>query len=395
MDYKGRETMHIRVNRDVLLQAFSHGQSVVEKRSTLLILGHTLIEARGGVVALASTDMDLSLSETISCEILEEGELCVPTLLVYEILKKLRAGVPVDLIFEGDATQMILSAGRSRFEIPCITADEFPRILQHENAYPCQIILPALILKNLLETVGFAMSTDEMRYTLNGINISYVAETNRLRAVATDRHRLASVEIEAPNGTNTFPSIIIGKKTINEMIHLLDEAVEPITLSVSDTRIELTVRSKNSTALLGSRLVDGSFPEYEMVLNMEHENKLIAGTKVFAEAVDRVGTVINDKSKMIQIELSRNLLKCSATVNTSGMADEDIDIDYDEGPSFVFNFNVRYLLDVAQHINTDEFEITFTNPDTAIAIRPIGLEGVYFALMPLAPQAAYTEQKEG
>lgn len=384
--------MHIRVSRDVLSSAFSHGQSVIEKRTTLLILGHTLIQAREGTVTLVSTDMDLSLSESFPCEILEEGELCVPTLLLYDILRKIRGDMLVDLACSDQAAQVILTAGRSRFEIPCITSDEFPRALQDRSDFTCQFAIPAPTLKNMFETVRFAMSTDEMRYSLVGINLSCCTKDDKveLRAVATDRHRLACVEVEGPEGCQDMPSIIIGKKTIAEMVKLLDEAVEPVTLALSETRIELTVKTEKSHAVLGSRLIDGSFPDFDAILNIQHERRLIVGTKAFAEAVDRVGTVINDKLRMIKITLTKNLMTCAAVAGANGTAHEDLDIDYDEDDTMEFNFDVRYLLDIAQHISTDELEIWLTRPDVAVAIRPVGQSGVFFALMSMVPQTNHT-----
>lgn len=386
--------MHIRVNRDVLLSAFSHGQSVIERRTTLLILGHTLIQVRGGEANLISTDMDLSLSESFPCEVLEEGELCVPTLLLYDILRKIKANVPVDLVSSPDAAQITLSAGRSHFEIPFITAEEFPRVLQDSSEFTCHFTIPAPLLKSMLETVRFSMSTDEMRYSLVGINLSCDMSSGspKLRAVATDRHRLACMEVAGPEGTENLPSIIIGKKTIGEMIKLLDEAVEPVSMAVSETRMELTIVSENSKAVLGSRLIDGAFPDFDAILSIQHEKKLIAGTKTFAEAVDRVGTVINEKLRMIKITLSRNLMTCAAVAGSSGSAQEDIDIDYEDEGTMEFNFDVRYLLDVAQHIDADEMEISLTNPDMAVAIRPVGVEGIFFAVMSIAPQADYAEE---
>ncbi|MDR1208614.1 MAG: DNA polymerase III subunit beta [Holosporales bacterium] len=382
--------MHIVVNRDVLLTAFSHSQSVIEKRTTLLILGHTLIEAQEGTATVSSTDMVLSMSESLPCEVLEAGSLCVPTILLYEILRKIKSNIPVDLSCSPQSAQIILSAGRSRFEIPYIASSEFPRVLQEQNEFLCNFSIPAPLLKNMLETVRFAMSTDEMRYSLVGINLSYEPTKNVIRAVATDRHRLACVEIPAPQGTENLPSIIIGKKVIGEMVKLLDEAAEPVSLSVSETRIELKVTGSNSVVVLGSRLIDGSFPDFEAILRIEHERKLVAGTQVFADAVDRVGTVINDKLRMIRITLSRNLMKCSAIAGASsnGAADEDVDISYDYDDTTEFNFDVRYLLDIAQHISTDELEVSISSPDVAIAIRPVGLSGVFFALMSMAPAHA-------
>jgi DNA polymerase-3 subunit beta len=379
--------MHIRVNRDVLLAAFSHSQSVVEKRTTLLILGHTLIQTQENSVIVMSTDMVLSLSESFPCEVLEPGALCVPTILVYEILRKIKANVPVDLINDGNSPQLILSAGRSRFEIPFITSDEFPRVLQEENNFVCKFSMPAPLLRNMLDTVRFAMSADEMRYSLVGINLSYDASAGVLRAVATDRHRLASVELPAPAGAENMPSIIVGKKIIGEMIKLLDEATEPVSLAVSETRIELTVAYNDSVAVIGSRLIDGSFPDYHAVLNIQHDKKLVAGTKVFADAVDRVGTVISDKLRMIHLTLSRNLMKCSAIAGASshGAADEDVDVDYDYEDVLEFNFDVRYLLDIAQHISTEELEISLSGQEVAVAMRPVGLGGVFFALMSMTP----------
>ena len=381
--------MHIRVNRDVFFKAFSHGQSVIEKRTTLLILGHTLVQAQNGVISLISTDMDISLSESVDGEILQEGNICIPTILVYEILRKLKSGSVVDLIFDNSIAHVLLSAGRSKFEIPCISSEDFPRILQEENSFECKFSMPAPTLKNMIETVRFAMSNDEMRYSLNGINLSYDSSVSKIRAVATDRHRLASVEVDAFDGSSNMPSIIIGKKTIGEFSKLLDEAIEPVEISVSETRIELKAKFENSSATISSRLIDGSFPEYQGVLNIPHDKKLITSTKGFAEAVDRVGTVINDKTRVIKISLSRNLIKFSAIATTSGTADEDIDVDYEDGTEMDLNFDVKYLLDIAQHINSDEMEILLTNQDIAVSIKPVGIDGVYFVLMPLAPQSQY------
>jgi DNA polymerase-3 subunit beta len=193
------------------------------------------------------------------------------------------------------------------------------------------------------------------------------------------------MEIPAPTGAENLPSVIVGKKVIGEMVRLLDEAIEPISLSVSETRIELKVTCSNSVVVLGSRLIDGSFPDFNAILNIQHERKLVAGTSVFADAVDRVGTVINDKLRMIRITLSRNLMKCSAIAGASGAADEDVDVSYDYDDVTEFNFDVRYLLDIAQHVTTDELEISLSSPDVAIAVRPVGQSGVFFALMSMTP----------
>jgi DNA polymerase-3 subunit beta len=383
--------MHIRINRDVLFKAFFHSQSVIERKTTLLILGHTLIQTSNDSITLISTDMDISLSEMIEAEIIREGSICIPTILAYEILRKLKPNSIVEIVYADNLAQISISSGRSKFEIPCVSAEEFPRILQESDSYDCHFSIPALTFKNMIETVRFAMSSDEMRYALNGIHFSYDVSLKELRAVATDRHRLASVEIEGPEGAEKIPSIIIGRKAITEISKLLEDAVEPVLISVSETRIELVAKFEKSNVKISSRLVDGSFPEYSAVLNIPHDKKIITGTKVFADAIDRVGTVISDKTRVIKIGLSRNLLHCSSIGNISGSASEDIDVDYENGSVMELSFDVKYLLDIAQHISTDDMEISLTNPDTAISIRPVGIKGVYFALMPLAPQTQYTE----
>jgi DNA polymerase-3 subunit beta len=381
--------MHIRINRDVLFKAFSHGQSVIERRTTLLILGHTLIQAADNTVTLISTDMDISLSEVVNADVLRAGSICIPTILVYEILRKMRPDSLIEMVFDEGMSHVILSAGRSKFEIPCISSDDFPRILQDSNSFNCNFTIPAPTLKNMIETVRFAVSNDEMRYSLNGINFSYDTGANKLRAVATDRHRLACVDVDSSEEACNMPSIIVGKKTIGEISKLLDEAIEPVCIRVSETRIELSAKFDSSSTILSSRLIDGSFPEYEAILKINHEKKVTSGTKNFAEAIDRVSTVINDKTRVIKINLSRNLLRCSAVGSASGSADEDIDVDYESGGEMELSFDVKYLLDIAQHIDSEEVEISLTNADIAVSIRPVGVEGVYFALMPLAPQPQY------
>jgi DNA polymerase-3 subunit beta len=333
--------------------------------------------------------MDISLSEVINADILREGSICIPTILVYEILRKIRAGSLIELEFDEGGAHVILSAGRSKFEIPCISSDDFPRILQDNSSWSCSFSIPAPTLKNMIETVRFAVSNDEMRYALNGINFSFDSNAKKLRAVATDRHRLACIDVDSSEDASSMPSIIIGKKTIGEIAKLLDEAIEPVAISVSETRIELSAKFESSSTILSSRLIDGSFPEYEAILKINHDKKLTAGTKSFAEAIDRVSTVISDKTRVIKINLSRNLLQCSAVGPSSGAANEDIDVDYESSGEMELSFDVKYLLDIAQHIDSDEVEILLTNADIAVSIRPVGVEGVYFALMPLAPQPQY------
>ncbi len=375
--------MKLALEKNLFLKALSHGQSVVEKKTTIPILSHVLLRASDQGLEITSTDMDMALIETIPAQVMIPGSTCLSAHLAYEIVKKLNDQTLIELELNSEKGQLIIVSGRSRFELPCLPEEDFPQLTHGELSH--YFNLPAPVLKHLIETTRFAMSAEETRYHLNGICFHTVEKENTtaLRAAATDMHRLACAECDMPEGALGMPEIIIGRKTIQEVIKLLDEADQPVQVGVSNNRVQFSFNGSRMKAMLSARLIDGAFPDYMQALTVQFDKTLIVPTKSFAEAVDRVGTVVNDKIRAIKVRLTENMASLSAVSSDFGSAQEELDVDYTYPDSLEICFNVRYLTDIAQQISTDEMEVLLIDEESSVLIRPLGNPYVTFILMPM------------
>ncbi|MCX7337947.1 MAG: DNA polymerase III subunit beta [Alphaproteobacteria bacterium] len=381
--------MKLTVEKGPFLKALSHGQSVVEKRTTVPILSHVLVSASAEGLSLTSTDMDMALIETIPAQVEESSTTCVQAHLLHEVVRKLSDRTPISLVVDHEKGHMVITSGRSRFELPCLDPTDFPQITQSELSH--YFPLPAPVLKLLIDKTKFSMSGEEARFHLNGIHFHQLKSDDGreiLRTVATDMHRLACVDCDSPEAAIGMPGVIVGRKTITEVRKLLDEANKPITVGLSNARIEFAIEGDGTRSVLSSRLVDGTFPDYQGAITVENDKSLIVHTKAFAEAVDRVGTVVNDKVRAIKARVTENQVLISAVSNELGSATEELDVDFAYEEPIEVCFNVRYLMDIAQQIETEEMEILLADGDSLALIRAAGKNAAEnnnatFVLMPM------------
>ena len=366
--------MRLTVERSALLKALSHAQSVVEKRHTVPILSHVLIHGEGGDVTLTSTDMELNLVETLPAMVEEAGALTVPALMLFDIIRKIEGDTV--LLFKKE-TQLHIHAGRSKFRLSFLEADQFP--LMQTSDLPIRFKLTPEQLKQLLDKPRFAMATEETRYYLNGIYWHIVMGKNILRAVATDAHRLALTQIKAPEGSLEMPGVIISRKTVNEVRKLLDEEAKEITVHLSDQRIEFHFTQSS----LSSRLIDGNFPDYTQVIPEQNNRVFFVPTKQYANAVDRVATVVSDKVRVIKLDLSENQVILSSVGNDLGSAQEELTVAYDQNDSVSIGFNAKYLLDITQQIDEEETEVALCDGNQPALLKGSGNEESMYILMPM------------
>jgi DNA polymerase-3 subunit beta len=247
---------------------------------------------------------------------------------------------------------------------------------------PHNFHLSALVLRGLIDRTRFAISTEETRYYLNGIYL-HAAVTDglrSLRAVATDGHRLARVEEPLPEGAETIPGVIIPRKTIAELRKLLEEVTGSVEIGLSDTRIQFKV----GPITLTSKLIDGTFPEYDRVIPHGNEKVLRVGKKDFADAVGRVAAISSERSRPVKLSLQKDLLTLSAASAEQGTATEELDGDrvkYEAGPLEI-GFQARYLSDITDQI-TDAVEFRFSDGSAPTIVRDAGDESALYVLMPM------------
>ncbi|EHD14825.1 DNA polymerase III subunit beta [Commensalibacter intestini A911] len=373
--------MKLKVDRTILLKALAHIQSVAEKRNTIPILANVLIEVQNGLMTLTATDMEIAIVESIPAESLENGSVTAPASVLYEIVRKLPDTAQIELTHTSDDMPLSLRAGKYATSLNVLSVNEFPSMTSGE--FPHQFNIPTETLKKLIEQTRFAISTEETRYYLNGIYL-HIMETSegekKLCAVATDGHRLARVESIMPEGSENIPGIIIPRKTVYEAYKLLEEANDTIELSVSETRIQI----KFGDITLTSKLIDGTFPEYERVIPKNNTKILRVSKKDFATAVARVAAISMERSKPVKLSLDNNSLILSASSVDQGNAKEELDdtqVQYDGGPLEI-GFQARYLNDITDQIDS-QVEFVLADNSAPTIVRDVDDMSALYVLMPM------------
>jgi DNA polymerase III subunit beta len=369
--------MKLTIERAALLRSLGHVQSVVERRNTIPILSNVLVDAVGEGLTLTATDMDLAIVETVPAEVATRGATTVPAHTLYDIVRKLPEGAQIALETSADGGQMSLRAGRSRFTLATLPKEDFPAV--GSDNLPHKFDVPAGELRDLIDRTRFAISTEETRYYLNGIYLHAAGGKKKtLRGVATDGHRLARVEFALPDGADGMPGVIVPRKAVGEIVKLIEGADGAVHIDLSDTRISVSIGS----VLLTSKLIDGSFPDYERVIPSANDKTMKVDCKSFAEAVDRVATISSEKSRAVKLALSAGTLTLTATSPESGTAQEEVEIEYD-GQPLEIGFNARYLVDIAQQIRGEIATFALADAASPTLVRDPGDASALYVLMPM------------
>jgi DNA polymerase III subunit beta len=370
--------MKLTIERTALLRALGHVQSVVERRNTIPILSNVLIRAEDGKLALSATDMDIEMVASVASHNARKGSTTVPAHTLYDIIRKLREGAQVELDAGGDKAAMTLRSGRSTFTLQCLPPEDYP--LMAGGELPFNFLLSAADLKRLIDRTRFAISTEETRYYLNGIYL-HAAKSNdvpMLRAVATDGHRLARMEIPLPEGANGMPGVIVPRKTVIELRKLLEEMDQEVSIALSDTKIRFSF----GVTVLTSKLIDGTFPDYDRVIPTGNDRILEVECKPFAEAVDRVSTISTERSRAVKLALERGSLTLSATSPENGTASEELEVRYAAQPLEI-GFNARYLLDITEQIEGDGASFAMADAASPTVVRDTADASALYVLMPM------------
>ncbi|HKR17684.1 DNA polymerase III subunit beta [Rhizorhapis sp.] len=368
--------MKATIERATLLKSLSHVQSVVERRNTIPILSNVLIEATSdGAIKLMATDLDLQIVDSVQAQVETPGATTVSAHTLFDIVRKLPEGSQVSLsAAEG---KMQVNAGRARFSLQTLPRDDFPVIAEGE--LPVSFELPAATLIQIIDKTRFAISTEETRYYLNGIFFHVSDEAQPvLKAAATDGHRLARVTVPRPDGAEGMPDIIVPRKCIGELRKLLDEVDGSVLVDLSATKIRFGLGS----AILTSKLIDGTFPDYSRVIPTGNDKLLRIDPRSFEEGVDRVATIATEKTRAVKMALDKDKVTLSVTSPENGTAAEEVPGDY-SSERLEIGFNARYLLDILQQMQGDTVELHLADAAAPTLLRENDKSAALYVLMPM------------
>ncbi|GJE25251.1 DNA polymerase III subunit beta [Methylobacterium organophilum] len=371
--------MRVTVERAALLRSLGHVHRVVERRNTIPILSNVLLRGGPDGLELKATDLDIEVTETIPADVVDAGATTVPAHVIYDIVRKLPEGAQVSLETSGETGQMTIRSGRSRFALGALPEGDFPDLAAGE--LPHRFTIGGLDLKRLIDKTQFAISTEETRYYLNGIYLHTLdADAGlKLRAVATDGHRLARVEIDAPEGSGGMPGIIVPRKAVAEIQKLVDDGGETVEVELSPAKIRL--RFAGGVTLI-SKLIDGTFPDYQRVIPSGNDKYLTVQRDEFAKAVDRVSTISSERGRAVKLAMGEGRLALSVNNPDSGSATEELDVDYDAA-TLDIGFNARYLLDITGQLEGDTALFKLADPGSPTLIQDKEGASALYVLMPM------------
>ena len=321
--------------------------------------------------------MDKSITERFNCNVIEEGSVTVSAHTLYDIIRKLPDGNEVEFI-SNDGKIFSIRSGKSRFSLGCLGKEEFP-IIEIENLN-LEFSIDSQTFLKLIEKTRFAMSNEETRYFLNGIYFHKRSSDNKncLSMVATDGHRLAKIDYSLKDNMPGIPGVIIPKKTVNELCKLLADFTGTIKINLDPNKIIFFVNK----SVLVSKLIDGNFPDYEKVIPNNNTNILTVDRNDFSMAVDRVSTIINERSPAIKFKLLKNLMNISSVNSESGSATEDIIIEY-LGNEMEVGFNSKYILEMINNLEDDKITLSFNDASSPVIATEQSSPDLIYVLMPM------------
>ncbi len=364
--------MRFSLQREVLLKPLQQVVNVVERRHTLPVLANVLAVVKQGQLSLTGTDLEVEMVARTAVEDAKEGETTIPARKLFEIVRALPDGSRITVSQTDD--KITLQAGRSRFTLAGLSANEFPAIEDIELVE--RIRVPEAALKELIERTAFAMAQQDVRYYLNGLLLDL--RENALRCVATDGHRLAMCEVPLATGAQARKQIIVPRKGVMELQRLLEGGDREVELEIG--RNHLRVRREDLT--FTSKLIDGRFPDYDAVIPIGADKEVRVDREALRAALQRAAILSNEKYRGVKIEVSPGQLLLVAHNPEQEEAQEEVEADT-KVDGLAVGFNVTYLLDALGALREDTVLIALRDANSSALLREAGNDRCRHVVMPL------------
>jgi len=366
--------MRFSISREALLTPLQLVGGVVERRQTLPILANVLLSVENGQLSLSGTDLEVELigRVTLVGDDIEPGEITVSARKLGDICKSLPQDAQID--FRLDGQKLALKAGRSRFSLATLPANDFPSLNEEEGGL--NLTLPQADLRRLLERTSFAMAQQDVRYYLNGMLLE--VQNGLLRSVTTDGHRLALANLNAETDSAERLQVIVPRKGILELMRLLTGQEETVSLLLGRQHI----RASTGAFSFSSKLLDGKFPDYERVVPRGGDKLVLAERQALREGLSRTAILSNEKYRGIRLLLASGLLKLQANNPEHEEAEEELAVDY-SGSALEIGFNVSYLLDALGAMETAQVQITLSDDNSSALLQEAGGGDATYVVMPM------------
>lgn len=364
--------MRFSLQREVFLKPLAQVVNVVERRQTLPVLANLLVQVRDGQLSLTGTDLEVEMVSRVNVEDAADGETTIPARKLFDIIRALPDGSRVTV--SQTAEKVTVQAGRSRFTLASLPANDFPSIDEVEATE--RVTVPEGTLKELIERTSFAMAQQDVRYYLNGL--LFDLREDSLRCVATDGHRLALCEAQYEGGAQAKRQIIVPRKGVTELQRLLEGGDREVELEMGRGHL----RVKRDDVTFTSKLIDGRFPDYEAVVPIGADQQVTIDREVLRASLQRAAILSNEKYRGVRIEVSPGQLKISAHNPEQEEAQEDVEADT-RVDGLAVGFNVNYLLDALSALKEERVILAMRDANSSALVREASNDRCRHVVMPL------------
>ncbi len=369
--------MKFQMEKKNLLRILTIHQGIAERRSSIPALSNILIESNQNEIRLSTTDLETSIISHVPCSILEEeGKMCVSARKLYEIIRELpEAEIAVEVMENHWAK---ITCENALFNLSGLEPTEFPTLPSYSE--DDLVAIESFDLKQMIEKVIFAASTEESRYNLNGVFLEPVSsgDKNFARMVATDGHRLALMDRESPEFLAFKKGAIIPKRGLNEVRKIMGEYPGEIKISLTET--SFVVRTSSFVIII--RLIDGEFPDYHQVIPRENDKIVKLSTREFISCLRRISTISVERVEAVKFTFKKGAVELYSSTEDIGNAMEEFPAIYD-GSEMNIGFNARYILDAINEIDEEEFFMEVKDEGSAVLIRPASGKNPLYVIMPM------------
>ncbi len=364
--------MKLSASREELLKPLQAVIGVVERKQTMPILANVLLVAKDSQLTITATDLEVELVAQGDLEQLEvPGEITVPGRKLFDICKALPSQSEVTLTVDGD--RLIIQSGRSKFVLSTLSAADFPVIEELEGSQSMRVAQSDL--HHLLEKTHFCMAQQDVRYYLNGLLIE--TDGAVLRGVATDGHRLALCEIDLEGEDPGKQQVIVPRKGVLELQRLLGEEGD-VEVAIGTNHIRVDLDDIRFT----SKLIDGRFPDYGRVVPQLTDTPIMGNREMIRQALQRAAILSNEKYRGVRLEFLSGQVKIEANNPDQETAQDEVEVDY-TGAEMEIGFNVNYLMDALGAVDSEQVEVSLSDPNSSCLIRAPGVDSTKYVVMPM------------
>ncbi len=366
--------MNINIQKETLEKPLSQVIGVVEKRQTLPILGNVFIELNQGTLTLVGSDLETEITTRVHNVSGQDGKTTVSARKLFDICRSLKNEALLTLTTESDS-KMVVSAGKSRFTLQTLSADDYPRL--EETHWKHEFQIQQNQLNSLLTKTSFSMAQQDVRYFLNGLLIEI--HNDHILSVATDGHRLAKTQVHVENTDIEFVQSIVPRKAVLEIGKFLDAgSEEPVDVKLNASHISI----RSGDFMFISKLIDGRFPDYEKVIPANLDKHIIINRENLIEILSRAAILSNEKFRGVSLKVENNLLQVRSHNPDQEHAKDEMEVQYDN-TSIEIGFNVSYLLEALRACDSENIDLGLLDPNTSCTFHAQESNDTLYLIMPM------------